>query len=297
GKCVMCREGVPRLYALVEQLTQKGEKSPDLLERIESLALHIQQGSLCALGRTAPNMVLSALHEFRNEFEAHLVNECPAGKCAQLTEFYVTDDCIGCTKCAQVCAADAIECEPLVKANILSDKCVRCGVCRSVCPAHAILNRAASRPPKELPFQQVESTSPAEGDVIVIDGVSYPFVAGRTMLDYVELPTLCFMKDVSDAAHCMVCAVWDAVLKRFVPGCEQLVQKGHVYETNSERVRDFRREALSLMLLRHDFKCGTCSAKGKCKFFDLIREYKAKREKSDWECPPKVETATLTYVA
>ena len=297
GKCVMCREGVPRLYALVEQLTQKGEKSPDLLERIESLALHIQQGSLCALGRTAPNMVLSALHEFRNEFEAHLVNECPAGKCVQLTEFYVTDDCIGCTKCAQVCAADAIECEPLVKANILSDKCVRCGVCRSVCPAHAILNRAASRPPKELPFQQVESTSPAEGDIIVIDGVSYPFVAGRTMLDYVELPTLCFMKDVSDAAHCMVCAVWDAVLKRFVPGCEQLVQKGHVYETNSERVRDFRREALSLMLLRHDFKCGTCSAKGKCKFFDLIREYKAKREKSDWECPSKVETATLTYEA
>ena len=107
GKCVMCREGVPRLYALVEQLT------PDLLERIASLALHIQQGSLCALGRTAPNMVLSALHEFRNEFEAHLVNECPAGKCVELTEFHVTDDCIGCTKCAQVCAADAIECEPV----------------------------------------------------------------------------------------------------------------------------------------------------------------------------------------
>ena len=117
------------------------------------------------------------------------------------------------------------------------------------------------------------------------------------MLDYVELPTLCFMKNVSDAAHCMVCAVWDAVLKRFVPGCEQLVQKGHVYETNSERVRDFRREALSLMLLRHDFKCGTCSAKGKCKFFDLIREDKAKREKSDWECPPKVDTTVLTYEA
>ena len=295
GKCVMCREGVPRLYALVEQLTHKGEKSPDLLERIESLALHIQQGSLCALGRTAPNMVLSALHEFRNEFEAHLVNECPAGKCVELTEFHVTDDCIGCTKCAQVCAADAIECEPLVKANILTDKCVRCGVCRSVCPAHAILNKTTPHPIKALPFKQVESTRPAEGDVIVIDGVSHPFVAGRTMLDYVELPTLCFMKDVSDAAHCMVCAVWDAVLKRFVPGCEQLVQKGHVYETNSERVREFRREALSLMLLRHDFKCGTCSAKGKCRFFDLVREYKAKREKSDWECPQKVETAALTY--
>ena len=108
GKCTPCREGVLQLCEWVESLTKSAPKPPDILERIEELARQIQQGSLCALGRTAPNMVLSALHEFRQEFEAHLQGSCPAGKCRELTEFEITDACIGCTKCAQVCAADAI---------------------------------------------------------------------------------------------------------------------------------------------------------------------------------------------
>jgi len=162
GKCVMCREGVGRLCDLVEQLTLNRESGelrvasgenltthhspltthhPTLLNRIESLAKHIQQGSLCALGRTAPNMVLSTLKEFRQEFEAHVQNACPAGKCRELTNFRVEPGrCIGCTKCVQNCAANAIDCVVLESSHINPSQCVQCGVCRTVCPQQAIVN-------------------------------------------------------------------------------------------------------------------------------------------------------------
>lgn len=297
GKCVMCREGVAHLCTLMESLTHKGPKPPDLLERIENLARMIQRGSLCALGRTAPNMVLSALHEFHSEFEAHLDNECPAGKCRELTDFQVSDDCIGCTKCVQVCAAEAIECEPLDSACILSEKCVRCGACRSVCPEHAIVNPCKERSSCEVSLQNEKPAAPVDGEIILIDGKEYPFISGRTMLDYVELPTLCYMEQGGTGAHCMVCAVWDAVLGRFIPGCEQLLQRGHIYETTSDRVKAFRKEALSLMLIRHDFRCGSCSAKGKCKFFVLVREYGARKTKSDITYPAPSQSAHIVYDA
>ena len=300
GKCVLCREGIGRLCDMVEQLTKSGDKEAGLLERIETLAHWIQQGALCALGRTAPNMVLSALHEFRSEFEAHLQNACPAGKCADLTEFCISDACIGCTKCVQACAANAIDCVILERATIDSAKCVKCGVCRNVCPQHAIYNI------HDVPVEERDMTISAyepqriEGDVIEIDGTSQPFQPGRTLLDYAtelgqRIPTLCHLKGVNGQAHCMVCAVWDASLGRFVPACEQTAERGHVYELQSERVTAFRREALTLMLRRHDFKCGSCVAKGHCTFFDLIREFGAKKEKATIAFPAKIEAKHITH--
>ena len=139
-------------------------------------------------------------------------------------------------------------------------------------------------------------------DIIHIDGNPFPYHAERTLLDYatehgVSIPTLCHLKGINEQAHCMVCAAWDATLGRFIASCEQVVERGHVYETHGDRVSAFRREALSLMLARHDFRCGTCSAKGKCRFFDLIREYQVKKPKSDHVFPEKIIAKHVTFDA
>jgi NADH-quinone oxidoreductase subunit F len=312
GKCVPCREGIIRLCELMEQLTHEGEKDANLLERIESLAIYIQRGSLCALGRTAPNMVLSTLQEFREEFEAHLQGYCPAGKCKKITAFEVSDECIGCTKCAQVCATDAIECIPLEAAWINPELCVKCGACLTVCTLHAIQNVRSKSYSKEHDEKASLNNNKAsvnhdpkrtvQGDVIEVDGDQYPFSERMTLLDYASehgwsIPTLCYLKGKSETAHCMICAAWDESLGRFIPSCEQFVQKGHVYITNDDQVREFRREALSLMLNRHDLTCGKCSGKGNCAFFGLLREYRVKKQKNALTFSEQVVAENVTFDA
>ena len=98
-----------------------------------------QAGSICGLGGTAPNPVLSTLRYFREEYEAHLEGRCPAGKCKALIAYRVTDDCIGCTLCAQHCPVDAIAMTPYQKHVIDPQKCTRCDTCRQVCPENAVV--------------------------------------------------------------------------------------------------------------------------------------------------------------
>ena len=255
-------------------------------------------------------MVLSTFHEFRDEFDAHMQGACPAGKCKQLTEFQVSDECIGCTKCAQACAVDAIECTPLEHARINQERCIKCGVCGAVCPQHAIKNvhEKFSKEQGENTISKNTLMSDGvpkrmiEGQAIEVDGEKYPFTEGSTLLDYASehgwiIPTLCYLKDKSESAHCMVCAAWDVSLGRYVPSCEQLVQKGHVYQINSQQVQAFRSEALSLMLNRHDLKCGKCSGKGDCGFFDLLREYRVKKQNSVLTYPEKIVAKYVTFDA
>ena len=146
------------------------------------------------------------------------------------------------------------------------------------------------------------TSQPDNHTELVIDNNRYPFLPERTLLDYaaehgVSIPTLCHLAGVNEQAHCMVCAAWDDTLGRFVASCEQIVERGHVYETQGERVREFRREALSLMLARHDFRCGGCSAKGKCRFFDFVREYRVKKRKSDQVFPEKIVAKHVIFDA
>ena len=109
------------------------------LERLEELSGLTKAGSLCGLGQTAPNPVLTTLRYFREEYEAHLQGRCPAGKCKALITYKVTAQCTGCTKCAQQCPADAIPLTPYQRHVIDAEKCTRCDVCRLVCPEKAII--------------------------------------------------------------------------------------------------------------------------------------------------------------
>ena len=138
GKCTLCRVGTRRMLDILNRICEGHGKASDLGD-LEELALTVKSGSLCGLGRTAPNPVLSTLRYFRHEYEAHISGRCPAGRCKSLIQYRVTDDCIGCTLCAQHCPADAIPLTPYAKHSIDQEKCVRCDTCRQVCPEGAIV--------------------------------------------------------------------------------------------------------------------------------------------------------------
>jgi len=137
GKCTFCRVGTRRMLDILERLCEGQGKKGDI-EELEHLAQMVKKASLCGLGKTAPNPVLSTIKYFRNEYEAHLEGRCPAKKCKALITYSVTDDCIGCTLCAQHCPSEAIAMNPYEKHEIDSEKCIRCGTCKSVCPSDAI---------------------------------------------------------------------------------------------------------------------------------------------------------------
>ncbi len=137
GKCTYCRIGTKRMLEILNRLCE-GKGKPEDLDELEHLARRIRATSLCGLGQTAPNPVLTTLKYFRDEYQAHLEGRCPAGQCEALIAYTVTDDCIGCTKCAEVCPADAITSEPYRKHHIDLAKCTRCHMCVPVCPVDSI---------------------------------------------------------------------------------------------------------------------------------------------------------------
>ena len=151
GKCTFCRVGTRRMLEILDRLCA-GQGRREDLDRLERLALDVSAGSICGLGRTAPNPVLSTLRHFRDEYEAHLEGRCPAGRCAALIAYQVTDRCIGCTLCAQRCPVDAIAMTPYVRHVIDSARCTRCDTCRQVCPVEAIEIVSPLPPGAEAPY-------------------------------------------------------------------------------------------------------------------------------------------------
>ena len=137
GKCTFCRVGTRRMLDVLERICAGHGRHGDL-ELLEQLSKDVNAGSLCGLGKTAPNPVLSTLRYFREEYQAHLQGRCPAGKCKDLIKYKINERCIGCTLCAQHCPADAIPLTPYVRHRIESDKCTRCDNCRLVCPEKAV---------------------------------------------------------------------------------------------------------------------------------------------------------------
>ena len=137
GKCTFCRVGTKRMLDILDGIVSGKGKKGDI-EELEHLAEWTKKGSLCGLGKTAPNPVLSTLKHFRDEYEAHISGTCPTGKCAELITYSVNDECIGCTKCVQKCPVDAIPFTPHEKHSIDTELCIKCDACRAACPVDAI---------------------------------------------------------------------------------------------------------------------------------------------------------------
>ena len=137
GKCTFCRIGTRRMLEILTRLCCGQGRDGDL-ELLDELAIRVKTSSLCGLGKTAPNPVLSTLKYFRDEYESHLEGRCPAARCRDMITYTIGDDCIGCTLCAQKCPADAIQPQPHQQQEIDAEKCIRCGTCKSICPVDAI---------------------------------------------------------------------------------------------------------------------------------------------------------------
>ena len=139
GKCVPCREGTKNMLKILERIV-KGKGEMKDLETLEELAVAVKDGSLCGLGKTAPNPVLSTLKYFRDEYIAHIKDKrCPAGVCEAMKTIHIVEElCKGCTKCARNCPVGAIEGTVRNPHHIDQSKCIKCGACLNACPFKAI---------------------------------------------------------------------------------------------------------------------------------------------------------------
>jgi NADH:ubiquinone oxidoreductase subunit F (NADH-binding)/(2Fe-2S) ferredoxin/NAD-dependent dihydropyrimidine dehydrogenase PreA subunit len=135
GKCPPCRMGTKHMVSILERITNGGGKEGDI-EMLEDIAKNVGLSSLCGLGQTAPNPVLTTLRYFRDEYEAHIKDKrCPALVCKALISYTIDPElCGGCTVCAKNCPSDAIHGEPRKVHTIDQTKCTKCGICISVCP-------------------------------------------------------------------------------------------------------------------------------------------------------------------
>jgi NADH-quinone oxidoreductase subunit F len=140
GKCVLCREGTKQMLALLDDIIE-GRATEETLDILDELARMVQKGSLCGLGKSAPNPVLSTLRHFRDEYVAHITHKyCPAGKCKALTTLRIDPElCRGCTACSRKCPVDAISGEKGKTHFIDPAVCTKCGTCVDTCKFGAIM--------------------------------------------------------------------------------------------------------------------------------------------------------------
>ena len=139
GKCTFCRIGTKRMLEILERITT-GEGTLEDLDNLEELSAQIKSASLCGLGTSAPNPVLTTLKHFREEYEAHIKEKkCPAHVCSALLTYTINDKCTGCTVCATACPTDAIFGERKAVHMVDQNKCIKCGKCFTVCRFDAVV--------------------------------------------------------------------------------------------------------------------------------------------------------------
>jgi ferredoxin len=138
GKCFTCRKGTQRMWEILDDISN-GKGTVAELDLLEELANVVRDTTMCGLGNTAPNPVLSTIRYFRDEYLEHINNKkCPAGVCKELITYSINENCTGCQLCVKQCPENAITGKKKEKHTIEQAKCIKCGACKSVCKFDAV---------------------------------------------------------------------------------------------------------------------------------------------------------------
>ena len=233
---------------------------------MRDIGLAMQKASLCQLGGTAPNPVLSTLRYFENEYREHIVEKkCRAGKCKDLLQFRIVDGkCVGCTMCARKCPANAITGEKKKTHVIDQTKCIKCGACFEACKFrryHEGLRRS---------YMSLIS--------IKINGQPFDVEAGISILDaakkaQVKIPTLCYHPDLEPWAACGLCIVKMEGSPKMFRACATPVEPNRNYITHDMEIVKVRKTVLELILSRHPNDCLKCGRNGNCELQRLASEF------------------------
>lgn len=271
GKCPPCRIGTKRMYEILERITEgKGEEGD--IEKLEMLAKNIKASALCGLGQTAPNPILSTLRYFRHEYIEHVRDKkCAAGVCKALMHYEIdAEKCKSCGICARQCPVKAISGEKKVPYVIDQNKCIKCGVCMEKCPFKAISKKPNGRGCEKM--QMVNVT---------IDNCKIQVPANYTVLEAakqanIDIPTLCFLKDINEVGACRMCVVEVKGARSLQAACVYPVSEGLEVYTQTPAVREARKVTLELILSNHEKKCLTCVRSENCELQRLAKDLNVK---------------------
>ena len=269
GKCTPCRVGTKRLLEILDKITD-GKATMEDLDKLEELCYYIKANSLCGLGQTAPNPVLSTLRYFRDEYVAHIVDKrCPAGVCKALLQLRDRPRQVqGLHRCAPATARPAPSpARSSSRMSSISAKCIKCGACMEKCKFGAIIKKLR------------EGGHDMETVNIKINGMPYerrpraPPSWKRPGSAGIEIPTLCYLKEINEIGACRICVVEVKGARSLVTACVYPVNEGMEIITNTDKVMASRKTNLELILSTHDKNCLSCVRSGDCELQKLCRDY------------------------